>query len=172
MTISKRCATTSKLSFANWLRARSLAAFLEEAERVDPDGISVELARLGRELEDLQSERNANNQVIGAEQNELKRMDGSSQAAETTQETEDLRTKVRLEVEQYARLRLASAVLREGIERYRKKAQGPVLDGLLASFPHSHWDRSASFGWSSTRATSRCSREYGPAESHLSGSNR
>jgi uncharacterized protein YhaN len=61
-------------------------------------------------------------------------MKGGSDAAEVSQKAEDLRAKVRDDAEQYARLRLAAAVLREGIERYRKKVEGPVLDRAGAAF--------------------------------------
>ena len=54
-------------------------------------------------------------------------MNGSARAADAGQDAEDLRARIRADVDQYARLRLASAVLRAGIERYRNKSQGPVL---------------------------------------------
>ena len=44
-------------------------------------------------------------------------MNGSSLAAEAGQDAEDLRAGIKSDVDQYARLRLASAVLRAGIER-------------------------------------------------------
>ena len=54
-------------------------------------------------------------------------MKGGADAAELKQQEEDLRARVKDDVEQYARLRLAASVLRAGIERYRQKAQNPVL---------------------------------------------
>ena len=55
-------------------------------------------------------------------------MDGDGRAAEANERVEQLKSRLAHEVEEYARLRLAAAALREAIERYRQKAQGPVLD--------------------------------------------
>jgi uncharacterized protein YhaN len=61
-------------------------------------------------------------------------MNGSSRAADAGQDAEDLRARIKADVEQYARLRLASAVLRAGIDRYREKSQEPVLERASALF--------------------------------------
>jgi uncharacterized protein YhaN len=111
-----------------------LASFISEAGQVDPDGLAADLERLAEHLERLGRDKAEINQTIGSERTMLEQMDGNSRAAESGQEAEDLRTKVRLDIEQYARLRLASAVLRAGIERYRKKAQGPVLGRASSLF--------------------------------------
>jgi uncharacterized protein YhaN len=54
-------------------------------------------------------------------------MDPSAAAAEAAEEAQNLLAEIQPNVEQYVRLRLASAVLRDGIDRYRKKNEGPVL---------------------------------------------
>ena len=41
---------------------------------------------------------------------------------------EELKARLAVDVEEYARLRLAAVVLRESIERYRQRSQGTVLD--------------------------------------------
>jgi uncharacterized protein YhaN len=55
-------------------------------------------------------------------------MDGSARAAEAAEAAEELKARLALEVEEYSRHRLAAVVLRESIERYRQRTQGPVLD--------------------------------------------
>ncbi len=104
-----------------------LETFLNEAGQTDRADLCAQLARLDDRLAELNDERETVNQTIGAERTQLALMDGSSRAADAGQEAEDLRARIKTDVEQYARLRLASAILRAGIERYRSKSQGPVL---------------------------------------------
>ncbi len=62
-------------------------------------------------------------------------MDGSSRAAEAAEQAEELKARLAVDIEEYARLRLAAVVLHEAIDRYRQRSQGPVLDrasGLFA----------------------------------------
>ena len=61
-------------------------------------------------------------------------MDGGPAAADAQQAVEERVAHLALDVERYARLRLASAILREAVERYRKEHQGPVLDRAGALF--------------------------------------
>jgi len=102
-------------------------AFLAEAAGADPSDLAPRIARLRGRASELDQERATVNQTIGAEREILRSMNGSSRAADAGQEAEDLRARIKADVAQYARLRLASAVLRAGIERYRSKSQGPVL---------------------------------------------
>ncbi|MBW1834557.1 MAG: hypothetical protein JRI62_07240, partial [Deltaproteobacteria bacterium] len=55
------------------------------------------------------------------------KMDGSAQAADIAEQTQMLLGRLENDVEQYARLRIASAVLSQAIEMYREKNQGPIL---------------------------------------------
>ncbi|MGE3821475.1 MAG: ATP-binding protein, partial [Isosphaeraceae bacterium] len=111
-----------------------LEAFAAEVAGVDPDSLGPRIARLTQRIGELQRDAEEVNQAIGRETSELARMKGGSDAAEICQNAENLRAKVKADVEQYTRLRLAMAVLRAGVERYRKKAQGPVLARASATF--------------------------------------
>ena len=55
-------------------------------------------------------------------------MDLGGAAAEAADRAQGLLAELGSDVEEYARLRLASAVLNRTIERYREKNQGPVLE--------------------------------------------
>lgn len=101
--------------------------FITEALAVDPDGIDSRIARLGEEIDELNQEKSGLDRTIGEEGNELRKMDGSPRAAELAEETQGILAGLEKNVEQYARLRLASTVLARGIEKYREKHQGPVL---------------------------------------------
>ncbi len=54
-------------------------------------------------------------------------MDSSAQTAEAAEEVQDVLARIETDASRYVRLRLATAILRGGIERYRKKNEGPVL---------------------------------------------
>ncbi len=95
---------------------------------VDVNRLPDRIAALAGEIDRLDAERARLNQELGHRRGELARMDGEGRAAEANERVEHLRSRLAHEVEEYARLRLASVVLREAIERYRQKSQGPVLD--------------------------------------------
>ncbi len=69
----------------------------------------------------------AEDPFIGEENRELKLMDGSAQAAEAAEKMEQVAARIRRLVEQYARIKLATMVLKDEIDRYREENQDPVL---------------------------------------------
>jgi uncharacterized protein YhaN len=98
-----------------------------EAAAVEADRLPDELRQLAEALADLDRRRDALRETIAVEKAELARMDPGSAAADAAEEVEAILSRVEPHVRQYVRLRLASAVLREAVERYRKKNEGPVL---------------------------------------------
>lgn len=108
--------------------------FIKEAELKDADVLALEIDRLNDEIGRLKQEQAAHDQAIGRETQILKDMNASAGASDANQDAENLRACIRSDVEQYTRLRLASAVLRHGIERYRQKSQGPILNRASALF--------------------------------------
>jgi uncharacterized protein YhaN len=102
-------------------------AFVREAQRVDPDGIEPRIDRLNEGIEELNKKKSELDQTIGSERTELKKMDGGARAAELAEETQMILGRLDTDVEQYVRLRFASTVLNQAIERYREKHQGPTL---------------------------------------------
>lgn len=111
-----------------------LDEFLPELAALDADGVPGRLERLAGQIEQLESQRAESNRTIGAETAELARMDASGAAADAADRAQSLLAELNADVEQYARLRLAAAVLRESIERYRARNQGPVLARASALF--------------------------------------
>ena len=105
----------------------TLEEFIQDAQSVDPDSIDPVVDRLGEEIEQLIRQKSDLDQTIGSERTELSKMDGSARAAELAEEGQGLLACLETDAEQYVRLRLASTVLSQAIERYRKKNQGPIL---------------------------------------------
>jgi len=106
----------------------TLDEFVREAQTVDPDSIDAVVNRLTEEIDQLARHKSDLDRSIGREENELSKMDGSARAAELAEEAQALLARLETDVEQYARLRLASTVLNQAVERYREKNQGPILE--------------------------------------------
>ena len=107
--------------------ADSLDVFLDEINAADPIDLESRIAQLDESIDQSERERDANQHKIGEMTAELKRWDGDARAALAVQNADVLRAEMRGDVEDYIRLRLASALLREAMERYREKSQGPVV---------------------------------------------
>lgn len=105
----------------------SLVDFLADAEAVDPDALAEQIAQSDRRIEDLDRQRSELDQTIGKEREILGKMDGSAQAAAAHEQMHSLIARIGTDAERFACLRLAGVVLRDAIERYREKNQGPVL---------------------------------------------
>jgi uncharacterized protein YhaN len=105
----------------------TLDEFIQDAQSVDPDSIDPAVDRLGEEIEQLIQQKSDLDQTIGSKRTELSKMDGSARAAELAEEGQGLLARLETHAEQYVRLRLASTVLSQSIERYREKNQGPIL---------------------------------------------
>ena len=95
---------------------------------VDAGGLGGQLDELGRDLAALDAVRSELDQRIGRQKGELERLDGSAEAAEVAAEAQGLLARIRHGAERYARLRVASSVLKRQIEICREKNQGPLLE--------------------------------------------
>lgn len=105
----------------------TVAAFVDQAATVDADRIKTQRQQLTREIEALEAERAERHQAVGTARAELKRMDGRAAAAEQAETAQRLLATLEADVEQYARLKLATTVLARTIEAYRRKHQGPLI---------------------------------------------
>ena len=123
-------------------RLRNLGAgatveeFVTDAQKVDPDGIDGQMAKLSEEIKALNEEKSELDQNIGEERNELSKMDGSARAAELAEDTQRILARLETDAVSYARFRLASAILTQAIERYRERHQGPILKRTNELFSH------------------------------------
>lgn len=105
----------------------TLDEFIQDARSVDPDSIDPVVDRLTEEIEQFIRQKSDLDQTIGSERTELSKMDGSAQAVDLAEEGQGILARIETDAEQYVRLRLASTVLSQAIERYREKNQGPIL---------------------------------------------
>jgi uncharacterized protein YhaN len=105
----------------------SLDSFIAEAQSAEPDALAGRIKQLEHHVAERQKEKENLDQTIGAETTLLQQMDGSARSAEAAEQVQGLLAQAGADAEQYARLKLATHVLRIGIERYRERNQGPVL---------------------------------------------
>jgi len=128
----KQSATESELQLVerqllDQAAGETLVSWIAEAEVLDTDRAQAEMTQLDAEINQLEREKTEASEVVGKCQNELARMDGSGRAADAQLQAEHLLAGIRSDAEQYVRLRLATAVLVRGMERFRENSQGPVL---------------------------------------------
>jgi len=105
----------------------SIQELEKEASESDIDTIEGERERVSSELKELQANRDTFRDQRQTLQTEIKAKDGSAIAANASEEAEQQLATMVSGVEQYLRLKIASLILEQRIEDYRKKNQAPVL---------------------------------------------
>jgi len=106
----------------------TLAELEAETEAADPDTLPGEIEALTSRIdEELEPQKTALAVTKGEQQKELGLMNGSDDAATLADEAQSVLVRVRSNAEQFVRVKLASRILRDEIERYRQQHQGPLL---------------------------------------------
>ena len=105
----------------------TIQEFVAEVQDVDADVLPGRLARWDEEISDLGAERDQLRETKGREETLLETMDTSAAAADADETRESLLAQIESDARQFARLRLASVILSEAMERYRKKHEDPIL---------------------------------------------
>ena len=105
-----------------------------ETERGEADSLPPRIKELEDEIEALEHQRDELTTTMANEDNELKQLSGGDTAAQYQLDCESSAAKLEDEFRQLAVLKVASGILTTGIERYRKKNQGPVLERASEMF--------------------------------------
>jgi uncharacterized protein YhaN len=134
----KRTLQTSVDGLARQLHALSgghdIATFAAEADAETPDLLPQQRAELAAELHRLQAERDATLQAEQSARDELRRIDGGSLAAEKAAEAELALAELERHVRDFAVLKTSATLLHASIQRYRERAQGPIVARASAAF--------------------------------------
>jgi uncharacterized protein YhaN len=112
-----------------------LETLVEAVEDADRDALTAEAEALTEEEETLAEERSRIDQELGTARGELRRVDGSDEAAAQAEVAQQALAEVAEHTERYVRVRLAAQLLRRAIETYREKTAGPVLRRANELFP-------------------------------------
>jgi uncharacterized protein YhaN len=105
----------------------TLADLESEAAGIDIDSLPGRIDQLDREIEELERRVLDLREELGKAQEELSQMKGGDAAAQAAEQAQEVLAGLREDVERYARVRLAAAILRREIERYRAENQDPLL---------------------------------------------
>jgi len=114
----------------------SITVLEKEAAESDLDSIEIELETATNQLKQLHNERDSLRDQRNTLENEVQSKDGSSAAADASERAEQHLAEVVSGVEQYLRLQIASLILNQQIESYRKKNQAPLLARTAELFSH------------------------------------
>ena len=101
--------------------------FVEAACGQDPALLEVQVQRKESELKEIRESISAIDQQIGALQHQCSAMDGGASASNVAQSMQLIAASIARDAEEFARLRLASLLLRRAIDHYRRENQSPVL---------------------------------------------
>jgi uncharacterized protein YhaN len=113
----------------------TLAELEAHVDAADPDTLPGEIESLTGRIDDELEPRKTELAVAkGEQQKELDLMDGGDDAAELADEAQSVLASIRSDAEQYVRVKLASRILRNEIERYRQQHQGPLLERASEHF--------------------------------------
>jgi uncharacterized protein YhaN len=114
------------------IREVSRQQTLDEARsmivEVDEAGLETRLEEIDVRLTEIEPEWTRLHEEIGETRKQLEQMDGTSQAAEDAAMAEEELARIRRLTERYALVRLASHVLEQEIEAYRREHQDPILE--------------------------------------------
>ena len=99
-----------------------------EAQSIDSDALPARMEALTQIIEEeLEPRRTMLIEAKGRQALELELMDGNDQAAVLADQSQSVLASIRTNAERFVRLKLATRILRDEIERYRKENQGPLL---------------------------------------------
>jgi uncharacterized protein YhaN len=114
----------------------SFDSFIKEAQEMDQDALPSQINTLSETIKELKNKQMELQETIGKQKNQIQSMKGGSDAAEAAEKSQEYLATVQTDVNRYVRLRLASAILRREIERYRKENQAPLLKRAGEIFSH------------------------------------
>ncbi len=106
----------------------SISRLERQAAMLDPDELPEKIDTLNREIEQrLEPEIRRLSETLGEKKRELQQMDGSAKAAEAALSAEQTLAAIRRMSEHFIRLKVASSILKQEIERFRRENQDPIL---------------------------------------------
>ncbi|MCG6860519.1 MAG: AAA family ATPase [Chromatiaceae bacterium] len=106
----------------------TLAELEAAADAANPDELPGEIASLADRIDaELEPRKTELAVAKGEKQKELDLMDGSDAASVLADRAQSVLVEIRSNAERFVRVKLASRILRDAIERYRRQHQGPML---------------------------------------------
>ncbi|MFC0470865.1 AAA family ATPase [Halalkalibacter kiskunsagensis] len=109
---------------------RTIAELIDEAEHADKDVIDFELAELRRKRTELDQKRSEMEQAHGVVKKEYnEKIEGTNfSSVQAAEEKQSVLAKITHYTDEYMNHKLASLLLKKGIEFYREKNQSPIMN--------------------------------------------
>jgi uncharacterized protein YhaN len=123
----RQAVSTAEDRLTELAAGESLENFNERVERWDPVELEAEIEQSEKRLQASEEQQQHFQQQLGALKTKLEAIDGGDRAAELNQQIQFLTGRIERETAQYARLKVASMILRRSIEHYRRANETPVL---------------------------------------------
>jgi uncharacterized protein YhaN len=108
--------------------------FADQVQGQDPIELESLIVELEQQCEALNGQWSSAQQDVGAVKKELSSIDGGDRAAELNQSLQLLTGRIQRESQRYAKSRLASMILQQSIEHYRRENESPVLKLACEAF--------------------------------------
>jgi uncharacterized protein YhaN len=105
----------------------SVDALARAAQETDSDSLEASLVALDEELKEVEGRQREQGETVGALRERQSKFSGAEDAASALSEAHEHLAQASLHADRYARIRLATALLRRGIESYRQKNEGAIL---------------------------------------------
>ena len=120
--------TETEMALLKSAEGLSISELESQAEMLNPDELPGEIDTLNREIEQLlDPEIRRLSETLGEKKRELRQMDGSARAAEAALSAQQTLAAIRRMAGHFIRLKMASSILKQEIERFRNENQDPIL---------------------------------------------
>jgi uncharacterized protein YhaN len=114
-------------SLANSTAGGSIEQLSAELEEFNADELPNRIEQAQQRAEKLRSEKAECDKSLWGARRELARKEDAAPAGRAAEEVENLRSRIENLTGEYVRLRVASRILTNAVERFRTKNQGPLL---------------------------------------------
>jgi uncharacterized protein YhaN len=105
----------------------TIAQLVVDLDALNLDELPNRIAQLQQQMEALGKQKADSDQTLGASRLELKQKEDADSVGQAAEDVEHLRSRIGNLTDEYVRLRLASRILANAVERYRDKNEGPLL---------------------------------------------
>ena len=114
-------------SLSNVAGGETIDHLAGEIDTLNVDDLPNRITQLQRQIEIFRNDKAGRDQSLGAFQLKLKQKEDADSAGQAAEYAEHLRSRIVNLTGEYVRLRLASRILANAVERYRDRNQGPLL---------------------------------------------
>lgn len=114
-------------NLTSFVGSGTIAQLVGDLEALNIDELPAKIAHFQQKIEVFRKEKAGCDQSLGASRLELKQKENADLVGQAAEDAEHLRSRISNLTDEYVRLRLASRILANAVERYRDKNQGPLL---------------------------------------------